>query len=181
MEQQTIGDSKAANAGSVTQLETLIGGNTLGILHFPSDYEHPRKGFPALWRRHVLANAAVRDREYMLNLFGEHFPSGHVATVDDEVPSNEIESVKNVVLLFPDSIGLDFRGIERSIGREWPDKRLFALNGRRRFFRLDDSMQRRLALRRFLEKSRITEALLVFGFAVATPVLALFDLMWGRR
>lgn len=164
------------------QLETLIGRDTLGILYFPADYGRPRKGLLALWRRHLLANAAVRDREYMLALFNSHFPNCRLVTMAAEkIPVQEIESVDNVVLLFPDSIGLDFGIIERSIGSRWPAKRMFALNGRRRFFRLDAAMRRRIAVRRFLEKSRIPEAGLLVVFMVATPFLALFDVARGRR
>jgi len=164
------------------QLETLIGRNTLGILYFPADYAHPRKGLLALWRRHLLANAAVRDREYMLALFSSHFPNSRFVTMADEkIPAQEIESADNLVLLFPDSIGLDFGIIERSIASRWPAKRMFALNGRRRFFRLDAAMRRRLAVRRFLEKSRIPEAGFLVLFMVATPFLALIDLARGHR
>lgn len=164
------------------QLETLIGHSTLGILYFPEDYANPRAGILALWRRHLLANAAVRDREYMLALFNSHFPNSRSITIiDKNLPAHEIESADNLVLLFPDSLGLDFGAVERSIASRWPAKRLFALNGRRRFFRLDPQMRRRIALRRFIEKSRLPEVAFVVAFLVATPFLALIDLARGRR
>ena len=164
------------------QLQALIGRNTLGVLYFPADYAQRRTGLLALWRRHLLANAAVRDREYMLALFSSHFPDCPLISMTDEkTPVPEIESADNVVLLFPDSIGLDFGVIERSIASRWPAKRLFALNGRRRFFRLDAPMRRRMAIRRFLEKSRIPEVGLSVVFIVATPFLALMDLVRGHR
>lgn len=164
------------------QLETLIGHSTLGILYFPEEYANPRKGILATWRRHLLANAAIRDRQYMLTLFNSHFPDCNSITITDKnLPAREIESAENLVLLFPDSIGLDFAAMERSIASRWPAKRLFALNGRRRFFRLDAPMRRRIALRRFLEKTRIPELCFFVAFVVATPFMALADLTRSRR
>src|SRR5262245_12670114 len=119
------------------ELEALIGSNTVGLLYFPPDYTVPRPGLAGAWRRHVLANAAVRDRAYMEALFRECCPHGALVEVaSDDLPA-DVERADSVVLLYPDSIGIDFGGIERTLRSRWPGKRLLALNGRRRLFRLD--------------------------------------------
>src|SRR5687768_11080897 len=56
------------------ETESLVGANTAGLLFIPADYVAPDRGMLALWRRHLVANAAVRDRDYMVALFHSHFP-----------------------------------------------------------------------------------------------------------
>src|SRR5688500_559258 len=97
----------------------------------------------ALWRRHLVANAAVRDRDYMIALFHSHFPDCRVfEAASGTIPYAELDTVDNIVLLFPDSIGARFGWIERSLINRWPSKRVLVLNGRRRLFRLDAAMRR---------------------------------------
>jgi len=167
---------------STTGLEALIRGNTVGLLHIPKDYSSPPPGVAGAWRRHLVANAVVRDREYMMALFNSHFPSGTVVDVDDgQIPPEVASSADNIVLLFPDSIGMDFGDIERNVAVRCPSRRILVLNGRRRFFNLDAKMRRRLALRRFLEATRIPEIVFFLVFVVATPVLVVVDALRGRR
>jgi hypothetical protein len=162
--------------------ERFVGGKTTGLLYVPADYVTPRRGLGGVWRRHLVANAAVRDREYMEALFRSHFPHGQIIEVEaGRVPTAVMNDVDNIVLLFPDPIGIDFRWIEHEIASRAPSKSVFALNGRRRFFRLDSAMRRRLAFRRFLAAVRIPEMSFLLIFVIATPFLTLFDFMRGRR
>lgn len=162
--------------------EDLIGGNIVGLLHHPGDYAAPRPGLRSLWRRHLIANAFVRNREYMVALFKSHFPgSPTVEATDGRVPEDSIAGADAIVLLYPDSIGMDFGWIERTVRARWPAKRLLVLNGRRRFFRLDAEMRRRLALRRFLERARLPEFAFFALFLVVTPVLLLLDAFKSSR
>ena len=85
------------------------------------------------------------------------------------------------MLLYADPIGIDTGWLEREIRTRWPAKRLLAVNGRRRVFRLDARAARGLALRRFLQKVRIVEFAFVAVFVLVTPLLLLWDLSRGRR
>lgn len=165
-----------------SQFKAPVGRDTLGVLYVPDDYRLPRRGLLALWRRHIVANAAVRNREYMESLFNSHFPYGALVEVrNGALPAELINASETIVLLFPDAIGLDFGRIERAIATGWPSKRLFALNGRRRLFRLDSETRRRFLLRRFLERWRLPEVAFFVLFLIVTPFLLIFDLMRGHR
>lgn len=162
--------------------ESLIGGHTVGLLHFPDDYANPKSGLLARWRCHVIANAVVRDRGYMEGLFKTHFPHGELAELGQRgIPEAAIEKADTVVLLYPDPIGLDFSACERFLASRWPTKRILVLNGRRRLFRLDRERRRRLALRRMLALFRPLEAAFFVFFVTATPFLLLVDLLRRRR
>jgi len=162
--------------------EALIGPETVGLLHVPSDYVTPRQGLLAIWRRHLVANVGVRSRDYMEALFRTHFPRGRLVEIEDgRIPADVLDRAGNIVLLYPDSIGMDFGEIERAIASRWPAKRVLVLNGRRRMFPLDAETRRRLALRRFLEAWRLPEIMFFLVFVVVTPLLALFDIVRGRR
>ena len=164
------------------KLEALIGPKTVGLLRNPTDYAVPRMGVFALWRRHLVANAGVRDREYMEALFKSQFPRGELIVLEDFViPDARCAEADSIVLLYADCIGMDFGGIERNIISRWPLKRLLVLNGRRRLFRLDSEMRRRLALRRFLEATRLPEMAFLLVFLIATPVLLLVDTIRSHR
>lgn len=77
------------------------------------------------------------------------------------------------LLLHHDAIGLGLAGIEATLQGAVPDG-LFVLNGRRRVYRLDQAMRRRLASRRFLAETRIVE----LGLGLVIGVFARFS---GRR
>ncbi len=167
---------------SPTEIGPLAGSDTLGVLYMPSDYVVPRRGILALWRRHVVANANVRNREYMESLFRRCFPYGALVEVKNgAIPSDLIDASESIVLLFPDAIGLDFTKVERAINARWPSKRLLALNGRGRLFRLDRRTRRQLLLSRFLEQWRLPELAFFLLFVAITPFLLIFDLMRGQR
>ena len=162
--------------------ERLIGPNTVGLLYLPPDYEVPRKGIFAIWRRHVVANAQVRKRDYMKDLFARHFPGCQILEVQPkQLPDDVLGRVENIVLLYADPNGMDCGWIERAIANRWPEKRVLVLNGRNRFFRLDSRMHKRLSLRRFLETFRIAEIALALAFIAVTPFLLFFDILRGRR
>jgi len=125
-----------------------------------------------LYRRALLARAKPRSREYMLELFAEGFPDG---AVEQDVPA---ESVDEIVLLYPDAIGLGFGSIERRLPAGVPVQ---VVNGRRRSFSFDTRTRRALVLRRALERSMAGEALALAVAALLTPVLILVDAARGRR
>ena len=101
----------------------------VGVLYVPSDYVVPRKGLLALWRRHLVATAAVRTGDYMKALFADCFPGCALAEVSDgKVPEDVLVTAQVIVLLYPDAIGMDFGWIERTLARRWPSKPVLALN-----------------------------------------------------
>jgi hypothetical protein len=178
----SVPDAKLAWKAMPATLDRLIGGKTVGLLYLPPDYAAPRMGWRAIWRRHIVANAAVRDREYMAALFQSRFPSGNLHIVEnDHVPTEVLAAADTVVLLFPDAIGVDWQPIERQVHPCSTGKRLLMLNGRRRLLRLDSETRQRLARRRFLETWRLPEFAFLSIFVIVTPILAFLDLIRGRR
>lgn len=157
-------------------------GGTVGLLYIPDDYAVRTPGLAHAWRRHVTANAEVRDQAYMTALFSEHFAGAALSVVErGRVPEDLVEPAGTVVLLFADPIGMDAGWLERAIRTKWPAKRLLALNGRRRLFRLDQRAFRALRIRRLLAQLRVTEFALVLLMALLTPLLLLWDFARGRR
>jgi hypothetical protein len=79
-----------------------------------------------------------------------------------------------VVFLYPDAIGTDWRKVERRLVGLKADRYLI-INGRRRVFFWDEESRGALAWRRFLERTWLTELLLVPAAVCVTAGLALFD------
>ncbi len=73
-----------------------------------------------------------------------------------------IYGVDIVVLLYPDSIGQGFEQIEKIVTRE--KKKLYALNGRKRFFELTPDILKSLKIRRIFEKYFALEIITSFLF-----------------
>ncbi len=67
------------------------------------------------------------------------------------------------LLAHHDALGLGLGSVEKRLLAHCPE-RTFVINGRRRVYRLDRAMRRRLALRRFLAETRLVE--LAAGFAI---------------
>lgn len=109
--------------------------------------------------RVVCQRSNPRSKEYMLKLLQEKFPGAEI--VDLEQP----RSPGRIILLYPDSIGLGWRKIEKKIAAQTQE--LIVLNGRRRIFDLTSSTHKQLLLRRFLEMTFLPEILL-------TPFILLY-------
>lgn len=156
----------------------------VGLFHNPwrSDYD-PRRSVAELYRRAVWAKANPRDEEYMRALFAERYPGGVFVDADGgEDWRREVVDADTVVLLYPDSTGIGFSGLEREAARAcktWATLR--ALNGRRRDFVLSRATRRELRRRRLIEKAMLGEAVAVLVFAAATPFFVASDLLRGRR
>ena len=84
-----------------------------------------------------------------------------------------------VLLLHSDALGLGLGTLEQALDSALPEK-VFVLNGRRRLYRLDTTMQRRLRRRRVLAETRIVESVLAQLVPVAGWVLAGFDRLMGN-
>ena len=75
------------------------------------------------------------------------------ATTDLAALAREYDAI---LLLHSDALGLGLGTLERAVNAALPEK-VFVLNGRHRFYRLDTTMQRRLRRRRVLAETRIVE------------------------
>jgi hypothetical protein len=144
----------------------------------PLSLRHPWR----LWRKAVWLRANPRDAGYMHALLAEQFPA--VPFIDADGDSGweaMVAGAATVVLLYPDSIGLGFMGLESRARRIAPNAGFIALNGRRRQFALDAAARRRLCMRRFFEWTMLLEFLMGVALVIATPFLWAFDCARGRR
>jgi hypothetical protein len=80
----------------------------------------------------------------------------------------QLAAFDHVVLIYPDALGLGCAAAERTALRH--HRSVLVINGRRRAFRLDGSLHRRLQRHRWLAQTRIVERLLA---RVMVPVGAL--------
>jgi hypothetical protein len=147
----------------------------VGLLAYPlgEDFgvsDVPRHSLRRAYRRTLLNKANPRSPQYMRDLFAERCPDG---VITDAVPPGADE----IVLLYPDAIGLGFGAVERRLPSGVAVR---ILNGRRREFALDTRTRRALRLRRLLERAMLGEALAVAAAAAVTPVLLLADRVRGK-
>lgn len=119
-----------------------------------------------------------RTRQYMEKLLIDKFPGAKIYEVkpNELIPQSLIASSDQVVLLYPDAIGLGFRKIEKSLQLS---RSPAVLNGRKRCFNLDTKTKVRLYYRRFLARTMLPEMLFTLLFLVSTPVLLAIDLLRG--
>ena len=164
------------------------GSKTIGIFSYgwPEGFGKAplRRRTPlALQRKAVWLKANPRDEDYMKTLFFSRWPHGSYVNADKDSHWDErVPLVDEIVLLYPDAIGLRFRSIEKRVFRlkkTWTSVRV--LNGRRREFPLSNAALRQLHLRRFLERWMIGEIVATLLFVVATPLLFTVDWVRGRR
>jgi hypothetical protein len=128
-----------------------------------------------------------RDQKYMERLAAEiyaEFKPDQMRVVgeDHQLPMLNWHKINEVVFLWPDGNGTGWSMIERQVFKQkLTSTRVWVVNGRRRFFELNRTNWRQFQAKRFLEKSFIPEFGIVSVFLITAPVLALWDLAWGRR
>jgi len=93
----------------------------------------------------------------------------------DLVPAYEA-----VLLVHSDALGLGLGRLERMLIAASPGG-VFVLNGRRRLYRIDPRMQRRLSVRRIFAETRIVEMILARVVAIMGWLLAGYDRLLSRR
>lgn len=157
----------------------------VGLFYDPlrgADGPVPRERPWLLWRKAIRFRANPRGADYMRALFAERYPDAKFVEVSREAEWwRAAEGAREIVFLYPDSIGLGFLPLERRVRELAPAARLSALNGRRRTYRLDTRIRRALRLRRFLEWTMLIEFGLGAALLTATPFLLAYDLARGRR
>lgn len=124
-----------------------------------------------------------RDEAYMRALFESRYPGGRFIDVDDDPDwMGALADATTVVLLYPDPIGLGFSPLERRVRSALsPPAALRVLTGRRRSFLLSRSARGHLAVRRFLTRFLVAEAVLGTVVLLVTPAFVLTDRLRGRR
>ncbi len=157
----------------------------VALYHNPwpqSALERPRTRDPAaLYRYAVWYKANPRSTEYMRALLSDRLPEAVWVTTEDQDWATRIAEADQVVLLYPDAIGLGFMPVERVVmKRKRPWAGVTILNGRRRKFLLNAATKWALRLRRFLEWTMLPELLFVPIFVLVTPLLWAVDLIRGR-
>jgi hypothetical protein len=158
----------------------------VALFHSPwpaGGLERPVRSEPwSQYRYAVWYKANPRSAEYMRVLQQERLPDAEwVETGEHSDWIERLSRADMIVLLYPDSIGLGFGRIERSVLEhklDWTD--VVVLNGRRREFRLNKATRFGLRLRRLLEWSMLPEILFLSVFVVVTPLLWAIDAVRGR-
>jgi hypothetical protein len=133
------------------------------------------------YRRAVVWKANPRTPEYMRARFAEAAPGGRIVAPGAGM-ADALREADEVLLMYPDAIGLGWRAIERDVVRRAaPGADVAVLNGRGRRFALDARTRRALGLRRAMEWTMLLElvaAPLIVGLA---PALWAVDAIRGRR
>lgn len=159
---------------------------TLAVIAYPlgrdMGLERARRGTPLrVYRRALAWRANPRPPEYMRALLAEHWPDAVLVHVDEDDLDARLRDADEVVLVYPDAIGLGFGALERRVARATSGRIPQVLTGRRRRFALDRRTHHALRLRRALERSMVGEAAGLLLVALATVPLAAFDMIRGRR
>jgi hypothetical protein len=89
----------------------------------------------------------------------------------------EAAGYQNVVLVFPDALGLGCEAAERRLLRDRDS--VLVINGRRRVFEVTTAFGRRLDVSRWLARTRIFERALAMGVRPVAATLALWDRLRG--
>jgi hypothetical protein len=96
----------------------MSGGKIIGIFYdpwagirvTPASFRNPLR----LWRKAVWYRANPRSREYMQALLAERFPDAEFVEIGARPLSIDMDiGATNIVMLYPDAIGLGFTSIER--------------------------------------------------------------------
>lgn len=159
---------------------------TIALFHspWPADgLARPPRSKPfAQYRYAVWYKANPRDADYMRALQCELIPDAEwVDTREQPDWSSRLADADEVVLLYPDSIGLGFNRVERAVmAHKAASAAVGVLNGRRRKFHLNGATRLGLRLRRLLEWSMLPEFLFLPIFVAATPLMWAFDAARGR-
>lgn len=147
-----------------------------GIAELPVTLRHPLQ----LWRKAIWFRANPRDPGYMRARLQETWPGARCLEVTERLDAAALGDTREIVLLYPDAIGLGWGRIERQLATVAPHAVLQALNGRRQRMLLDPATRRALRLRRFLERTFVIELVAGLAMLIATPCLLAIDLLRGR-
>lgn len=121
----------------------------------------------------VVSRANSREKAYMHALLLEKFPKAKLIEAE-HIP----QDAENIVLLYPDSIGLGWTPIEGKM-KKYPN--IYILNGRKRYFLLTIKTKIGLRLKRLLEITFLPELVFAPFLITLSIVWAMSDILRGRK
>lgn len=161
--------------------------DTVAIMAFPDGALPPPAGAPGagvLAKLHRIGRYKrnPRNADYMRHVAASMLPAATVVEVGQTLPADVLSHARNIVLLWPDAIGYGWAPLEREVvRRKRPDAALYAVNGRRRAFKLTTATWFGLRLRRLAERLWLGEAVMAIGLLVSAPFLVMWDFAQGHR
>ena len=159
---------------------------TVGVYYYPwpEDFSlaTPSRGNPLLkWKKAIWFKSNPRPVEYMKREFHERWPAGVFVNAGTNANwRKELGMAKEVVLLYPDAIGLGYMPLERAV-KSKSGCEVTVLNGRKRLFPFSGEARRALYWRRFLQYSMAPEILITVIFVILSPVFWVADLFRVKR
>lgn len=121
----------------------------------------------------VCQRSNPRSKDYMMQLLRERFSEVEI------LDTNQTYFLERIVLLYPDSIGLGWKKVEKKFIKQ--GIKVEVLNGRRRSFELTSAIRRQLSIRRFLEMTFLPEILLMPFLLICGVLLAIKDKLCGGK
>ncbi len=159
--------------------------SVVAVLHYPwgEDYgvsrtapRTPRRAYASA----IAYRANPRPPAYMQAVLSEMAPEAELVSTADPEWERTAQAADRLIAVYPDSTGLGWSPMERRL-EGLSAAPIEVINGRRRRFALNRRTRAALRVRRALERSMLVEALVVGAFALATPLIAAYDLLRGRR
>ena len=142
------------------------------------------KNLNNIYHKGVHYKANPRDQEYMKTLVASCRPDVDFYVVEqaEDLHALKWDEYHDVVVAYPDAIGLGYLWIERFIQENVdPVKNITVMNGRRREIPFNRNNLTSLRLRRFLEKTLLGEIAFTLYFIAATPFFLVWDILHGKK
>ena len=161
--------------------------DTVAIMAFPDGSVQASQPAPAQGVFDKLERIArykrnPRSPEYMRHVVASMLPHARVIETDRAISAAALAQAPHIVLLWADAIGHGWSPLERQVFKlKRPDASVYALNGRRRTFRLTAATLFGLRLRRLAERLWLGEAAMALALLVSAPFLVAWDFARGHR
>ncbi len=143
-----------------------------------------KKNLSNIYNKGVHFKSNPRSLEYMEDLATKKFEDIEIKNIlnEDELNNIDLDKYSEIVLLYPDAIGLGWSKIDNYISKNFNQmKKITILNGRRRVIVFNSNNLFGLRFKRFLEKALIVETIFTIYFVVSTPFLIIKDLLHGKK
>ena len=138
-------------------------------------YENKPRYLPDKLYRAICNRANPRTKKYMELMLKKTFPGIKIYLKSD---LDSLGFSENIILLYPDSIGLGWGKLESKCRRMC--QHITILNGRGRTFLLDQATRRELKIKRFLEISFFLELITMPLICLYGLLLAISDKLVGN-
>lgn len=141
------------------------------------------KNLKNIYNKGVHFKSNPKNLDYLKMILKNKINDFEIVTIKNESGLNTIDFDKydEIVLLYPDSIGLGWRNVENLLFKKTDEmKNICMINGRGRTIIFNKVNLFSLRVRRFLEKTLLAEIIFTLFFVVFTPVLLIRDLFNGK-